>query len=408
VGHLDEALSAWRAAIGDRHVSTEESQLRSAEIATFPTNQGVAAIVRPATREEVQECVRIADRNLVPLYPISTGKNWGYGSRVPAADGSVLLDLGRLDRIVDYDEELAYVTVEPGVTQAQLHGFLEERGSRLWMDATGSTPVASMLGNIVDRGFGMTPYGDHVGRACGYEVVLADGRLLHTGFSAFPGARVGGLDRWAPGPLLEGLFSQSNLGVVVRLTIPLMPVPEAARTAVFDMDGPDALRLGVDAMRRLQLEGTIRSAPWFGNHYRLMSVAMRYPWRQAGEPPFTLTRSRRLAAGFGIPAWTGAAGLYGTVAQVAVCARRVRSMLRGAGRRLRFIDNAALGKAPVSARRTIELNLHRVYTGGLTDSVRRAYWRKRTPPPVDPDLERDHVGFLFLNASIPFAGASRS
>jgi hypothetical protein len=44
-------------------------------------------------------------------YPISRGKNWGYGSRVPARDGCVLLDLGRMNRIVGFSEKLAYVTV---------------------------------------------------------------------------------------------------------------------------------------------------------------------------------------------------------------------------------------------------------------------------------------------------------
>lgn len=50
----------------------------------------------------------------VPVYPTSRGRSWGFGSRVPAADGCVLLDLGRMNRIVGFDERLAYVTVEPG------------------------------------------------------------------------------------------------------------------------------------------------------------------------------------------------------------------------------------------------------------------------------------------------------
>ena len=103
----------------------------------------------------------------VPVYPISSGKNWGYGSRVPAADGCILLDLGRMNRIVDFNEELAYVTVEPGVTQAQLYAFLRERGSNLWVDATGASPECSLIGNAVERGFGHTPYGDHFTNCCG-------------------------------------------------------------------------------------------------------------------------------------------------------------------------------------------------------------------------------------------------
>src|ERR1700744_1263135 len=107
---FDEALEAFRAAVGPEHVLTDPAALASAMTATFATSAGVPAIVRPASREEVQACFRVANRFRVPLYPTSRGKNWGFGSRVPAADGCVVLDLGRMNRVVDFDETLAYVT----------------------------------------------------------------------------------------------------------------------------------------------------------------------------------------------------------------------------------------------------------------------------------------------------------
>ena len=95
-------------------------------------------------RREIEKAIddavrRTANRFRIPIYPISSGLNWGYGSRVPPQSG-VLVDLRRLNRIVEFDEELAFVTIEPGVTQRQLQAFLEARGSRLWMDATGASP----------------------------------------------------------------------------------------------------------------------------------------------------------------------------------------------------------------------------------------------------------------------------
>ena len=118
------ALLEWAEAVGPENVVTETASLRAAEMGTFATGHTIPAIVRPGDRQEVQECLRIANRCGVPVYPISSGLNWGYGSRVPAADGCVLLDLGRMNRIVDFSEKLAYVTVEPGVTQEQLYAFL--------------------------------------------------------------------------------------------------------------------------------------------------------------------------------------------------------------------------------------------------------------------------------------------
>src|SRR4030095_17003422 len=141
---------------------------------------------------------------------------WGYGSRVPAGDG-VLLDLGRLNRIVAFDEDLAYVTIEPGVTQGQLYEFLRERGSRLWMDATGASPDCSIIGNTMERGFGHTPMGDHCNNVCAFEVVLPTGECVQTGFGRFAEAKAGALGRWGLGPSLDGLFSQSNLGLVTSL-----------------------------------------------------------------------------------------------------------------------------------------------------------------------------------------------
>ena len=140
---LTSALRDWEQLLGAEFVQVGSSALRAAETATFATSQRIPAILRPASREQVQECLRVANRFGTPLYPVSSGKNWGYGSRVPPIDGCAILDLSRLDRIVDFSEELGYVTVEPGVTQARLHQFLQERQSGLWMDATGSSPDCS-------------------------------------------------------------------------------------------------------------------------------------------------------------------------------------------------------------------------------------------------------------------------
>jgi 4-cresol dehydrogenase (hydroxylating) len=98
-------------------------------------------------------------------------------------------------------------------------------------------------------------------------------------------------------------------------------------------------------------------------------------------------------------------GLYGTAGQVAADGRRLRALLRPFARRLRVVDLDTLGRADVSARRSIELGLHRGYSGQLMNAVRRAYWRKRRAPSAEPDLDQDRVGFLFANTALPFAGA---
>src|SRR4029079_18639976 len=105
---LGEALREWASLLGDEHVSCDAATLASAGTATFASSSRVLAILRPESRDHVQQVVRVANLHRIPIYPFSTGKNWGYGSRVPPRDG-VLVDLGRMNRIVAFAEQLAYV-----------------------------------------------------------------------------------------------------------------------------------------------------------------------------------------------------------------------------------------------------------------------------------------------------------
>src|SRR3546814_2487331 len=102
----------------------------------------------------------------------------------PPTEGQVLLDLGRMDRIVEIDERLAYAVIEPGVTQGQLSSRLEERGLALALDCTGAGTEASIVGNILERGFGHTPYGGPLRTVSGLAGVHADGPVLQTCLTA--------------------------------------------------------------------------------------------------------------------------------------------------------------------------------------------------------------------------------
>ena len=165
---VEDALLEWEQVLGRAFLVGAPAALAAAESATFPTAQRIPVILRPANCDQVREVVRIANQYGLPVYPVSTGKNWGYGSRVPALDGCALLDLSRMNQIIGFDEDLGYVTVQPGVTQNDLLAFLKARESKLWMDATGSSPDCSLIGNAVERGFGHTPYGDHFSNVCGF------------------------------------------------------------------------------------------------------------------------------------------------------------------------------------------------------------------------------------------------
>jgi 4-cresol dehydrogenase (hydroxylating) len=325
-----------------------------------------------------------------------------------------------MNRILDFHEDLAYITVEPGVTQQQVFAFLRERNSKLWMDATGASPKASLVGNAVERGFGHTPYGDHFSHVCGMEVVLPDGQVLETGFSRFEGSRTGPLHRWGVGAYLDGLFTQSNLGVVTRMSIWLMPAPEYFQAYFFSCDSEEALGSIVEALRPLRLTGTLRSTVHIANDYKVLSGLQQYPWEEAGgRTPLPEDVMKRLRKQLHFGAWNASGGLYGTRAQVKEARRLLRKALSGKVDKLQFLDQRKLRMAGRFS------GLYRLLTGwdlsralelvrpvfGLLQGVptdqplASTYWRKRFPPPAAMDPDQDGCGLLWCSPVTPADGA---
>lgn len=416
---LEAALAEWRVILGDDNVASDASSRTAAQTATFATHQRVLAVLRPANREQVQDCLRIANRFRIPVHPVSGGKNWGYGSRVPTSPQAVLLDLGRMNRILDFDERLAYVTLEPGVTQGQLYAFLKDRRSKLWMDATGSSNEASVVGNAVERGFGHTPYGERFSHLCGLEVVLPTGDRLETGFHRFAGAKASVSYPFGSGPYLDGIFTQSNLGVITRMTLWLMPAPEYFQAFFFRCDDDAGLAPLVEALRPLRLNGTVRNTIHIGNDYKVLSGLRQYPFEETGgRTPLLPEQMAEFRSSMHFGRWNGSGGLYGTRKQVAEARRLLKRALKGKINRIGFIDDRTLAlierfSAPFrfltgwDLSRTLNV-LRPVYglmKGIPTDTpMESAYWRKRIAPPAQMDPDRDRCGLLWYAPVAPATG----
>jgi 4-cresol dehydrogenase (hydroxylating) len=338
-----QALDELRAVVGADFVQTEAEARAQWARSTLPTGTLPAAIVRPASTEEVQAIVRIAGRYHLALYPISGGKNWGYTDACAAHDGQILLDLRRMNRILEVNTELAYATIEPGVSQGQLAGYLESRGLPLWVDATGAGPDTSIVGNTLERGFGHTANGDRFLNSCGIEVVLPDGRLLRTGFHAYENAQAGAVYKWGLGPYLDGLFTQSNFGIVTRMTVWLLPKPEAFAAFLISLPNEDDIGPVVEALRPLRLNGTLRTPIHIFNDWRVLSSLERYPWDLADGstlPPAEWIEAAKWR--HGVQAWHGTGAFYGSAAEVSAAMRTVRRALRKTPARLLFVTDRRL------------------------------------------------------------------
>lgn len=412
------ALAGFRGVVGVYNVIVDDDELARASTATFATTQRALAIVRPASADEVAACVRVARAHKTPLYPVSAGRNWGYGSRVPPRGDAVILDLGRLDRVVAYDEELATVTVEPGVTQRQLCAFLDARGAKLWMDPTASSAHASVLANALERGHGFTPYADHAATLHDLEVVLGTGDVIHTGYRAHGDHPLAALDAYGFGPQLDGLFCQSNLGIVTRASVWLLPAPDEVELGVMRLADETALGAAIDAFRPLRLSGTVRSGPRFSNVYRGLQY-QGYPWAEMdGQTPLPLERALALGARAGVAPWSGLVGLYGTRAEVDAQRARVRAALAGICE-VAFWGDKDIAALPPSAGATQLRGQMAIFKGRVVGEGAAAalpYWRKRdrslVPRAPQGDApgraaqpEQDRCGTIWTTAVTPMRGA---
>src|SRR5690606_7512247 len=154
-----------------------------------PLEALASAAVAPDSVEQVQQIVRIANKYKTPLYPISTGKNYGYGGASPNLSGSIIVDLKRMNRILRVDDERNFALVEPGVTYFDLYRYIQERGLKVWIDCA-DVGWGGLVGNALDRGMGYTMpfFREHANAICGLEVVLPNGEIMRTGMGALPGA----------------------------------------------------------------------------------------------------------------------------------------------------------------------------------------------------------------------------
>jgi 4-cresol dehydrogenase (hydroxylating) len=385
-GAVRAALAGWRRIVGREHVMTEHAALEAASTATYETRGRVRAIVRPASVAEVQACVRVAQSRRVPIYPISRGCNWGYGSRVPPEDAA-LLDLRRMNRIVAFDPVLAHVTVEPGVTVRLLAAFLGRRRAALRISLTGSSPDASLIGNAVERGLGNGIDFDRFANACEIQAVLGDGSLLETGWAGFAGARAAHGFPGALGPSLSGLFAQSSFGIVTRMTVWLWPAAAYREIVRFGVDDPRRLGVLLDRLRGLLLERSIRGCVTFANDLRVLARHIQYPWDLAPRPPLPAAVRASLRSAAGLSRWNGSIVIEAPSAELARLERRV---IRDR------IDN-------VVDRFTVTRNVgHELFD---PTNLRSVYWRKREPPPAALDPDRDRCGVIWHNAMVPLHGA---
>ena len=249
-------LTAFENLLGAEHVEPA-----NAETLTSLYGPGAAhakpavARVRPESVEQLQGLIRLAREAGFSVWtrPNACGNGARFGN---PAKPALVVELERMNRIIEFDAQSATVLLEPGVTFDALRAYINDKDLPYWCDPD-ANGAHSVSGSITDRGFGYTPYGDHLLMQCGMEVVLANGEVVRTGMGAIPGSNTWQLFKYSFGPYLDGLFSRSNLALVTKIGLWMMPAPPAFQPVVVALPNTSAVAAAVEALRPFKINMTM-------------------------------------------------------------------------------------------------------------------------------------------------------
>ena len=270
-----------------------------------------SAALLPESVEQIQQILSIANAHHIPVWTSSTGRNYGYGGAAPEVNGTLVLNLQRMNRVLEIDQESGYAVVEPGVSFLDLYEYLGKVTDHRWWMSCPDIGWGSVIGNTLEHGMGYTPFGDHSHTQCGMEVVLANGDIVRTGMGAMSGNKSWHLFHNGFGPRVDTLFMQSNFGIVTKMGVWLMRRPEVFLSGNIDIRRDEDLPLLVDAIRPLMIERTIHNYPILGNILGYASfVSTRDKWYQ-GEGPMPEAEIQKICDATGIGRWSMRFALYG-------------------------------------------------------------------------------------------------
>ena len=201
-------------------------------------------IVRPESAEEVSKVLKIANYYKIPVQTWGGGSG-SQGSALPMA-GGIILDIKRMNKLIDLDEDTRSITAEAGMVFQTLEWYANERGYSI-MHIPSCLTCGTIGGALAHRGIGImsTKYGKIDDQCLNMEVVLPNGDIINT----LP------VPKHAAGPDLNQMFigSEGTLGIFTKATFKLFKLPETRifRAFLFD-DFASGLKACRDISQRVK------------------------------------------------------------------------------------------------------------------------------------------------------------
>jgi glycolate oxidase len=228
-------LKELKSLVGPANFSTSPEELVVYSYDATQRDSLPWVVVRPCSSREISEILRLANRERFPVVPRGAGTGMSGGA-VPV-QGGVVLSLERMNHILEIDEQDFIAIVEPGVITGDLQREVESRGLFYPPDPA-SRKFCTLGGNVAECAGGLraVKYGVTKDYVLGLEVVLPTGEIINTGARTVKS--VAGYDLTK---LIVG--SEGTLGVVTRITMRLLPLPETVKTlAAFFSEIPAAAK----------------------------------------------------------------------------------------------------------------------------------------------------------------------
>lgn len=382
----------------------------------------VSTVHKPTSTQEVQKLVLESRQTKVPLYPISCGLNWGYGSASPVVPGCSLVDLGAMNRILNAEKisvSNPVAVIEPGVTQGQLYDFLQKKCPELTFNVTGSARNTSLIGNALDRGVGY--FGPRKDDLFGLEVVCGSGQIIKTGFRRLgEDSPLAHSHPFGLGPMLDGVFFQGNFGIVTSACFRLMPRRPKEVAVSLALRDSSNLGLFIDELGHLKREGLMTSVTHIANKARSQASMMfgmtSYLEKYCNfSPADALIEAEKALHVVAPNEWTSLGAITGNTGQVAAAVKEIKQRMKHMARvsvitdglldvgytvmhNLRFLPFARANAAAISAIRP----LHALALGVPTDvAIDNLLWKYGRTDLNATQLDQSNCGLIFISPALP-------